>query len=165
MVAIPPRHFCLVQNPAMRDPDDGGVRLSKEGQVMLSYGDQEIRLDTFQDNPFPLYPGEKLTDSCRPLQIVEPDTALRLEALRDFTDSRASDPVERTAGDQWLLHGPCTYTPNVAETVSETVSSRTIKPLQALKVRARRGCIDACGVNRKAGEEWHCKRGAAHRCS
>lgn len=38
-----------------------------------------------------------------PLQIVYPDTALRLQALLDF-DERGGE--KRVAGDEWLFEGP-----------------------------------------------------------
>lgn len=38
-----------------------------------------------------------------PLQIVFPDTALRLQALLDFKDEGG---VQRVAGDEWLFEGP-----------------------------------------------------------
>lgn len=38
-----------------------------------------------------------------PLQIVYPDTALRLQALLDFEDDGG---VKRVAGDEWLFEGP-----------------------------------------------------------
>lgn len=38
-----------------------------------------------------------------PLQIVFPDTALRLQALLDFEEVRGQ---KRVAGDEWLFEGP-----------------------------------------------------------
>ena len=38
-----------------------------------------------------------------PLQIVYPDTALRLQALLDF---QGEGGVKRVAGDEWLFEGP-----------------------------------------------------------
>lgn len=38
-----------------------------------------------------------------PLQIVYPDTALRLQALLDFQDHEG---LKRVAGDEWLFEGP-----------------------------------------------------------
>ncbi len=51
--------------------------LDKHKQVKLRHGEQEIR---FEQEPFPLYPGEKLNGPVQPLQIVEENTALRLKA-------------------------------------------------------------------------------------
>lgn len=41
-----------------------------------------------------------------PLQIVYPDTALRLQALLDF-DVEGGE--KRVAGDEWLFEGPGVY--------------------------------------------------------
>lgn len=38
-----------------------------------------------------------------PLQIVYPDTALRLQALLDFEEDHGEKKV---AGDEWLFEGP-----------------------------------------------------------
>lgn len=38
-----------------------------------------------------------------PLQIVYPDTALRLQALLDFEEDGGE---KRVAGDEWLFEGP-----------------------------------------------------------
>lgn len=41
-----------------------------------------------------------------PLQIVYPDTALRLQALLDFDEEGGE---KRVAGDEWLFEGPGTW--------------------------------------------------------
>lgn len=41
------------------------------------------------------------------LQIVYPDTALRLQALLDFEEEGGE---KRVAGDEWLFEGPGTIT-------------------------------------------------------
>lgn len=41
-----------------------------------------------------------------PLQIVYPDTALRLQALLDF---EVEGGEKRVAGDEWLFEGPGFY--------------------------------------------------------
>ena len=70
-------------------------------QAKLKYGDLEVRL---AGEPFPLYPGERLDESVTKLRAVSRDTALRLQALRDFKDGE----VSRLALDQWLFEGPGT---------------------------------------------------------
>jgi major vault protein len=40
-----------------------------------------------------------------PLQVVAPNTALKLRAIRDFKDGK----VDRVAGDEWLFQGPGKY--------------------------------------------------------
>lgn len=56
MTVVPPRHYCVVENPVLRDKD-GKVVVDKSGQVKLQHADLEIRL---AQDPFPLYPGEVL---------------------------------------------------------------------------------------------------------
>lgn len=125
---VPPRHYCVVSNPVARD-DDNEVLFDQSGQAKLRHADLEIRLTR---DPFPLYPGEEIQQvgnvagwTCwfwfwswsgsgcltlrvflqdvTPLQIVYPDTALRLQALLDFEDK---GQVKRVAGDEWLFEGP-----------------------------------------------------------
>eukprot|EP01115_Flamella_aegyptia_P000410 TRINITY_DN1058_c0_g1_i5.p1 TRINITY_DN1058_c0_g1~~TRINITY_DN1058_c0_g1_i5.p1 ORF type:complete len:822 (+),score=493.06 TRINITY_DN1058_c0_g1_i5:83-2548(+) len=150
MIIIPPRHYCIIANPVARDAK-GQVVLEKNGQIKLRHGDEEIR---FEQEPFPLYPGEKLFGKVTPLQVVAPNTALRLKATRDFTD----EGVKRLAGDEWLFEGPKTYIPSVNAQVVEIVRAVVVKPGQALKLRAKKETTDRDGNVRKAGEEWLVKR-------
>lgn len=56
MIVVPPRHYCVIENPAVRDKDSEPV-IDRTGQVKLRHADEEIRL---AQDPFPLYPGEHL---------------------------------------------------------------------------------------------------------
>jgi major vault protein len=154
MVMIPPRHYCIVANPAVRAAG-GGVQLDEHGQVKIRHGDEEVR---FEQDPFPLYPGEKLFGKVSPLQVVGPNQALRLRCIRDFSDDVTKDAkgkaVPRVAGDEWLFEGPATYKPRVEVQVVEIIRAVIVKPQQALKLRARKLTKDARGAERKAGEEW-----------
>lgn len=86
--------------------------MDKYGQYKLCHGDQEVRLS---QDPFPLFPGEKIVGRIDPLQIVEENTALRLRAKRDFVDRYTKNPttgelgLARRAGDEWLFRGLATY--------------------------------------------------------
>jgi len=60
MITIPPRNYCVIENPAVRDKD-GKVVIDEMGQVRLLHADLEIRLAR---DPFPLYPGEVLKQVC-----------------------------------------------------------------------------------------------------
>ena len=149
MLIVPPRHYCVVVNPVVRDADGQPVA-DRYSQVKLRHGDAEIR---FEQDPFPLYPGEELSGKVTRLQVVHTDQALRLCALRDFvTDD--DPPREFRAGDEWLFEGPGTYIPHVAVEVLETVNAVVIKPNQALRLTASEACVDRQGIARKAGEEW-----------
>eukprot|EP01112_Ceratiomyxa_fruticulosa_P014613 TRINITY_DN4201_c0_g1_i2.p1 TRINITY_DN4201_c0_g1~~TRINITY_DN4201_c0_g1_i2.p1 ORF type:complete len:836 (-),score=252.73 TRINITY_DN4201_c0_g1_i2:463-2970(-) len=156
MVMVPPRHYCVIANPVVCD-DDGAPVTDEHGQYKLRHGDEEIR---FEQDPFPLYPGEKLFGKVSPLQVVAPNSALRLRCIRDFDDTEAK--VKRVAGDEWLFEGPGTYKPRVEVQVVEITRASIIKPNQALRLRARKACLDRTGVERKAGEEWLVRQSGAY---
>ncbi|XP_028268081.1 major vault protein [Parambassis ranga] len=147
MVMVPPRHYCVVANPVARD-DDHQVLFDQSGQAKLRHADLEIRLTR---DPFPLYPGEELQQDVTPLQIVFPDTALRLQALLDF---EVEGGEKRVAGDEWLFEGPGTYIPRKEVVVLETIKATVIRENQAIRLRARKEGKDRGGVQRVTGEEW-----------
>ena len=154
MIIVPPRYYCIIDNPVMRDETDNPLA-DQYGQIRLRYGDQEIR---FTQDPFPLYPGEELEGDVTRLQVVETNQALRLKAIRDFTDTitiqEETETINRLAGDEWLFEGPGTYIPRVEVEVVETITAKIIKPNQALHLMARQNCIDRQGNRRRSGEEW-----------
>lgn len=39
MITIPPRHYCVVENPVLRDKD-GRVIIDSNGQIKLGHADQ-----------------------------------------------------------------------------------------------------------------------------
>jgi len=147
MIMVPPRHYCIIENPVVRDEKQLVIK-DENGQVKLRHSDQEIRFES--PDPFPLYPGENLFGKVSPLQVVAPNTAIRLRAIRDFKDGN----VHRQAGDEWLFKGPGTYIPSIEVQVVEITRAIIIKPNQALRLKARKDTIDHEGVARKAGEEW-----------
>ncbi|XP_029015799.1 major vault protein isoform X2 [Betta splendens] len=147
MIMVPPRHYCVVLNPVARD-DDGQALFDQLGQAKLRHADLEIRL---AQDPFPLYPGEEIQEDVTPLQIVYPDTALRLQALLDFEEQGGE---KRVAGDEWLFEGPGTYIPRKEVTVLETIKATVITENQAIRLRARKEGVDRGGVHRVTGEEW-----------
>lgn len=154
MITIPPRNFCIIENPVARAAD-GNVLFDAGGQAKLLHADQEIRLAR---EPFPLFPGEVLKQGVSPLRVVTANTALRLRALLDYDDNGE----KRTAGDEWLFEGPGTYIPRKEVTVEETVKASVVKPNQAIKLRARKECVDRDGIARVTGEEWLVKKTGAY---
>uniref|UniRef100_A0A7N6AB30 Major vault protein n=1 Tax=Anabas testudineus TaxID=64144 RepID=A0A7N6AB30_ANATE len=147
MIMVPPRHYCVVLNPVARD-DNGQILFDQSGQAKLRHADLEIRLT---QDPFPLYPGEEIKQDVTPLQIVYPDTALRLQALLDFEEEGGE---KRVAGDEWLFEGPGTYIPRKEVIVLETIKATVIRENQAIRLRARKEGVDRGGVRRVTGEEW-----------
>eukprot|EP01123_Difflugia_compressa_P009544 TRINITY_DN31_c0_g1_i6.p1 TRINITY_DN31_c0_g1~~TRINITY_DN31_c0_g1_i6.p1 ORF type:complete len:831 (-),score=208.74 TRINITY_DN31_c0_g1_i6:141-2633(-) len=154
MIIVPPRNYCIISNPVSRD-SDRNVITDSHGQVKLRHGDEEIR---FEQDPFPLYPGEQLYGKVSPLQVVAPLTALKLRAIRDFTEAK----ISYKAGDEWLFYGPGTYFPRVEVQVVEIVRATIIGPNQALRLRAKKEVTDRRGVNRQTGEEWIIKDEGAY---
>ncbi|XP_051904948.1 major vault protein isoform X2 [Hippocampus zosterae] len=146
MIMVPPRHYCVVVNPVACD-DNGHVLFDGSGQAKLRHADLEIRLTR---DPFPLYPGEEIQQDVTPLQVVYPDTALRLQALLDFLDNGE----QRVAGDEWLFEGPGTYIPRKEVIVLETIKATVIGENQAIRLRARKEGVDREGKHRVTGEEW-----------
>ncbi|XP_077413483.1 major vault protein isoform X2 [Vanacampus margaritifer] len=146
MIMVPPRHYCVVVNPVACDDNDS-VLFDDAGQAKLRHADLEIRLTR---DPFPLHPGEEIQQDVTPLQVVYPDTALRLQALLDFLDGGE----RRVAGDEWLFEGPGTYIPRKEVVVLETIKATVIGENQAIRLRARKEGVDRQGVQRVTGEEW-----------
>jgi len=146
MVIIPPRQYCIVENPVVLDENKNPI-VDNIGQVKLRHADREIRLT---QDPFPLFPGEVLVGNVTPLTVVQANSALRLRAIRDVTIGKET----HLAGDEWLFEGPGTYLPNVAVEVVETLSATLIGPNQALRLRARLNTTSRDGQSRVAGEEW-----------
>lgn len=99
MTTVPPRHYCIIENPVIRNMDGKPVS-DDSGSVKLRFADQEVRLS---QDPFPLYPGEVLKQAVQPLKVVQANTALRLRAMLDF---ETEDGQRRVAGDEWLFEGP-----------------------------------------------------------
>jgi hypothetical protein len=71
-----------------KESKKGPVMFDSFGQARLRHSDKEIRFE--QNDPFPLYPGEQLVGNMIPLQIVKPNSALKLRANRDFVDRYAA---------------------------------------------------------------------------
>ncbi|KAK6190922.1 hypothetical protein SNE40_002687 [Patella caerulea] len=156
MLVVPPRHYCVIENPVVRNVDNEVVT-DKAGQIKLYHADQEIRL---AQEPFPLYPGEVLKQPVTPLKIVPANAALRLRAILDFEDDAGE---KRIAGDEWLFEGPGTYIPRKEVVVEETIRATVIKPNQAIRLRARKECIDReLTKQRVTGEEWVVKKTGAY---
>lgn len=60
MIIIPPCHYCIIYNPAIRDAENTLV-YDSAGQIKLRHADFEVRLE---QDPFPLYPGESMHLVC-----------------------------------------------------------------------------------------------------
>jgi len=141
MITIPPRYYCVIENPVVME--GGSPVVDQYGQVKVKHADKEVR---FSQEPFPLYPGEVLMEAVTPLRVVKSNTALKLKADEDFDD--------KTAGDEWLFEGPATYKPRKEVSVVETVHAQIIGTNQALMLRAKKLMTDRDGKERVTGEQW-----------
>merc|ERR1712093_386472 len=151
MITIPPRHYVIIADPAVRDDSTGEVVLDEHGLVKLKHGDFEIRTHECSDAPFPLYPGESQHGAITQLRVVEKNQAIKLKATREFTDD---GDVVRRAGDEWLFEGPGTYQPRIEADITKLIDAIVIGHSQALRLRARCETTDRHGEKRCAGEEW-----------
>jgi major vault protein len=155
-IVVPPRHYCVISHPVVRDKHSHPVFDKTIGEYKVKKGDEEIR---FEGEPFPLFPGEVLSGKVQKLQVLNALEAMHLVALRDFTDAGAK--VERRAGEEWLVYGPATYYPRVEVQMVKVVQPKIIKPNQALKLKASKDAVIK-GVPRLSGEEWLIKKEGAY---
>ncbi|CAH8487994.1 unnamed protein product [Heterobilharzia americana] len=146
LTVVPAMMYCIILNPVIKNKD--GVPVVDEfGQVKVKMGDEEYR---FSQDPFPLYPGEALKDTIKPLPIVLPNSALRLRAVSDFEDGN----IKRIAGEEWLFEGPGTYYPRKEVDIVKCEKARVILVNSALVIEATKDCVDRSGVSRVFGERW-----------
>lgn len=173
MVKIPPRCYAIVADPVILD--ENGPILDEFDQFKLRHGDIEVRTSVTHPSPFPLYPGESLQQGVSQLEVVAKNEALKLRAVRDFSEAlEESDSdenkdeehlsIKRYAGDEWLFRGPGTYFPRVEVVIVDRIKSVVIKENTALRIRAIRASTDSMNrsVQRKAGEEYLIRRSGAY---
>ncbi|CAF1639456.1 unnamed protein product [Adineta ricciae] len=159
MITVPPRHYCVVESPVVRD-NAGEVVFDANGQAKLIHADLDIRLARLDQAPFPLYPGEVLRQPVTPLKVVPANSALRLKAVLDFQDETTGE--QRRAGDEWLFEGPATYIPRKEVSVEEQIRATVIGPNQAIRLCAKKEITDRNGERRVTGEEWLVKKTGAY---
>ena len=151
MVVVPPRHYCVVENPVIKQEEagegagrGGAPILDSLGQVKLKHGEAEVR---FAGEPFPLYPGEYLKQPVRPLKVVQADTALKIRAVLDFDeyiDEDEGSPVEgsgKAAGDKGDGSGKSSGKSGRGKKAADTASRRE-------------GAEGRRVIHRSAGDVW-----------
>ena len=151
MIRLQPMQSCRISNPVIMNSENNLI-MTDFGEAKLHHGYEEIRYAENYPEPFPLYPGESLKGSISKYTIVGPNEALWIVALQGFEDKELN--VERSAGDEWLVLGVCTYKPVIEAKVVKRVKAEVIKQGTALKLKARRDTKDKYGEVRRAGEEW-----------
>jgi len=130
-IILQPYHYCLINNPVIRD-DKGELVYDKHGQVKVNIGESEYRTLDGYPEPFPLYPCEEFAKGDI-LTVIPRDQALKIEALRDFTDENGT---KRIAGDEWHEFGPKIYIPRVEAKISVRVEPITISTNSAIRIKA-----------------------------
>lgn len=158
MIKIPPRSYCIIQNPVVKK-SDGSLAIDSFDMVKVRFGDKEVRTSDTHPEPFPLYPWEALLGKIEKIPVVQQNHAFKLKAVRDFVDETGK---KRNAGDEWLFIGPASYIPKIECSVVEEVKPFVINPNKALKIRAKRATKDCYGNDRKAGEEWLIRESGAY---
>lgn len=84
-------------------------------------------------------------------QVIKPNQALKLNALRKLVDGKG---VDRMVGEQWLVREQGSYLPGVYEQVVQLVRARVLTEKRALHLRSIHTFTDVYGKVRKAGSEW-----------
>lgn len=57
MISLPPKTYCKLQNPILRDDKNKPVK-NAYGEVEIQRGEIEYRTADDYSDPFPLYPGK-----------------------------------------------------------------------------------------------------------
>uniref|UniRef100_A0A674NWK3 Major vault protein n=1 Tax=Takifugu rubripes TaxID=31033 RepID=A0A674NWK3_TAKRU len=167
IIRIPPHHYIHVldQNTNIARIEVGPltyIRQDNERSGGSAPGPARSSLtsrDRSSRSVFPCRPVCVLVQDVTPLQIVYPDTALRLQALLDFQEEGGE---KRVAGDEWLFEGPGTYIPRKEVVVLETIKATVIRENQAIRLRARKEGVDRGAVHRVTGEEWLVRKVGAY---
>lgn len=151
MIKLGQYQYCEIKNPVVRDKE-GNIVFDKFGQAKVNQGDSEYRNgdNALYSEPFPLHPNEQLI-KILDIETIPRDCFGKIVSLREFTDASGK---KRFAGDEWLIEGPKTYIPRVEERLDQIIKPIIIELNCALRLRARRACVDYHGVERKDKEEW-----------
>jgi len=108
---------------------------------------------------FPFILEKILVDKVYPLEVVEINTAFRLQAIRDFEDRYEKNDKGKslfhTAGSEWLFEGPNTYIPQPEVKVLNAITASIVHPEQALRLTTMFDFVDRTGKLRIAGSQWH----------
>lgn len=148
MIILKPFTYARIMNPVVMEKN--APKIDKNGQIVVKYGEEEIRTEELYSDPFPLYPGETLKKIDK-LTIVPRNHALHVKAIRDFKDKEGN---MRNAEDEWLIQGPVVYIPKIEEEIVSIHQPIIIQKNTALKLRAKNETKDINDQQRQAGEEW-----------
>jgi len=91
-------------------------------------GGRQLRVG---ETSFFLKPGEKLENGLQKVHVLESGKALLLCARESFNDN----DTPRSAGDRWMISGPCDYIPPVTVDIVETISLIPLDVNEGIYVR------------------------------
>lgn len=148
MIVLPPMNYICIKNPVILQ--NGAPLKDKDGQIKVAHSEIQYRFNEDYKSPFYLYYGEEVVGKIEKLKFVSTNEALKLRALRNFTDGE----LTRQAGDEWLFRGPKIYYPKQEVQVTDTIKAIIINPCCGLRLKAKQNFTDINGNTRKAGEEW-----------
>ena len=109
-VVLPERYYCVVKNPALL----GKVR----------YGDREVRVGPAT---FSLFPGEKVEKGVLPEFVLTQYEGVLVKALEDCDG--------HSAGDKFLVRGPCTFIPQKQVSVIRRVRAVSLSDTDGIYVQ------------------------------
>ena len=141
MIIIPPMNYICIKNPVIKK-EDGTIEREKHGQPKLAFAEIEYRFQDKYKTPFFLYFGEEVVGKLEKLTFVKTNSALTLNALRNFTDSEG---FKRQNGDSWLYKGPKFFYPRPEVKIVNTIEAIIINNCQALRLKATQNFTDEDG--------------------
>ncbi|OAF65170.1 hypothetical protein A3Q56_07120, partial [Intoshia linei] len=145
-VVIPKNHYCILENPILINKNE--IVMNNNGMPKLQYGKRVI---LFHQEPFALYPGEKLIQEVTPMHYIKRNTILRLKVLMEYVDG---DKLMKP-GNEFYLSGPQLYVPKIELKFVEILKCITIKNAGAAHFKALNDVDDdGFGKSRIKGEEW-----------
>jgi len=114
------QHYCVILDPV---GDDGRNQ----------FGTRSLRRG---ETTFFLQPGERLEDGIQNAYVLSADESLLIKCNEAFMDtSLGGKPIERYAGQWWMVNGPCEYVPGVEVVVERTVKAIPLDKNEGIYVR------------------------------
>ncbi|XP_072026388.1 major vault protein-like [Amphiura filiformis] len=178
-IIVPPGHYCVIKNPMKK--------YTPGEPCEVNHGYQQVR---FNQEPFPLYPGEILQGAENFYSLASLITGgyggvrsdLRKKTPKDYASAIRPLPVvkpnqairlkaildfedgdvKRQTGDLWQIEGPCTYMPIAEVEIVGMVDPVIIQKNEAVRLQALQEFTDKDGVKRVAEEEWLVREAGAY---
>lgn len=111
--------YCIIMDP-----------LGEDGKTQ--YGTRQLRVG---ERTFFLQPGERLEKGIQTSYVLSADEGLLLKANEKFVDTSGEKPVQRYAGQWWMVKGPTEYVPPVEVAVEERRKAIPLDKNEGIYVR------------------------------